>query len=65
VTRDVAPYAIVAGVPARPLRMRLPAQLAERLIALAWWDWDHDTLRAALDDFRRLGAEAFLERHGG
>jgi hypothetical protein len=65
VTQDVAPYAIVAGVPARHLRWRQPPEIAERLIALAWWDWEHDRLRAALEDFRRLDARAFLERYGG
>lgn len=65
VTRDVAPYMIVAGVPATPLRERVPAPVADRLMALAWWDWDHDRLRAALADFRALPAEAFLERYEG
>ena len=65
VTKDVAPYTIVAGLPARPVRARQPAGIAERLIALAWWDWDHDRLRAALPDFRTLGAEAFLEKYDG
>ncbi|PWJ21881.1 chloramphenicol acetyltransferase [Jannaschia seohaensis] len=64
VTKDVPPYWIVAGVPATPLRPRLPEDIAERLIALAWWDWPHDRLRAALDDFRTLSAEAFLDRYG-
>jgi len=63
VTRPVAPYAIVGGVPAKPIRMRLPAPLAERMQALAWWDWDHDRLRAALLDFRALEAEAFIEKY--
>lgn len=63
VTRDVAPYTIVAGTPARLLRPRQPPAIAERLIALAWWDWDHARLRAALDDFRGLSAEAFLDRY--
>jgi len=63
VTRDVAPYTIVAGVPAKPLRARLAPGLARRMMALAWWDWDHARLRAALADFRALSAEAFLERH--
>jgi phosphonate metabolism protein (transferase hexapeptide repeat family) len=63
VTRDVAPYTIVAGVPARPIRARFPAAIAERLVVLAWWDWPHDRLRAALDDFRTLPVEAFLERY--
>ncbi len=65
VTRDVAPYVIVAGVPAAPLRERLPRELAERMMALAWWDWDHEKLRAALGDFRALPAEEFLEAYGG
>jgi hypothetical protein len=65
VTKDVPPYMVVAGVPAVPLRERLPAAVAERLLALAWWDWPHERLRAALPDFRSLPAEAFLERYGG
>jgi len=63
VTKDVAPYTIVAGCPAKPLRERQPPAIAERLIALAWWDWDHARLRHALEDFRALGAEAFLEKY--
>lgn len=65
VTRDVAPYQIVGGTPARLIRDRQPPAIAERLMALAWWDWDHDRLRSALGDFRSLSAEAFLEKHGG
>lgn len=64
VTKDVAPYQIVAGTPAEPIRMRHPRAIADRLMTLAWWDWDHDRLGAALDDFRALSAEAFLERYG-
>jgi phosphonate metabolism protein (transferase hexapeptide repeat family) len=63
VTKDVAPYMIVAGIPAVPLRARFTPDVAERLTALAWWDWPHSRLRAALEDFRALGAEAFLERY--
>ncbi|MFK7878359.1 chloramphenicol acetyltransferase [Roseobacter sp.] len=63
VTKDVAPYTIVAGTPAKPLRLRQPRDIADRLIALAWWDWSHDTLRLALADFRMLEAEAFLEKY--
>jgi len=65
VTRDVAPYMIVAGVPATPLRERFSRDIADRLLALAWWDWPHDRLRAALDDFRALPAGAFLAQYGG
>ncbi len=63
VTKDVAPYTIVAGTPAKPLRLRQPPEIADRLIALAWWDWPHNALRAALTDFRSLPAEAFLRKY--
>jgi len=65
VTRDVAPYTIVAGTPARKLRDRQPPEIARRLIALAWWDWPHDRLHAALEDFRGLPAAAFLDKYEG
>lgn len=63
VTKDVAPYMIVAGIPAVPLRARFPAGIADRMMALAWWEWPHDRLRMALEDFRTLPAEAFLEKY--
>jgi phosphonate metabolism protein (transferase hexapeptide repeat family) len=63
VTKDVVPYTIVGGNPARPIRERFPRAIAERLQELAWWNWGHDQLRAALADFRALPVEAFLERY--
>lgn len=63
VTRDVAPYTIVGGVTAQVIRRRLPDPVAERMMELAWWDWDHARIRAALADFRALRAEAFLEKY--
>lgn len=63
VTKDVAPYTIVAGMPAKVLRLRQPEPIAERLMALAWWDWDHDRIGDALEDFRSLDADAFLEKY--
>jgi len=63
ITKDVAPYAIVAGNPARFIKQRFPEAIALRLAKLAWWDWSHAELRRALPDFRRLTIEAFLEKH--
>ncbi len=64
-TKDVPDYTIVAGNPARIIRRRFPEEIAERLKALAWWDWEHAQLRIALDDFRALSVEAFLEKYEG
>ncbi|MFJ6326672.1 MULTISPECIES: DapH/DapD/GlmU-related protein [unclassified Rhizobium] len=63
VSKDVAPYTIVGGVPAKLIRERFTAEVGARMDKLAWWDWDHDRLRTALADFRALSAEDFLERY--
>ncbi|WP_438751300.1 DapH/DapD/GlmU-related protein [Pararhizobium sp. O133] len=63
ISRDVAPYTIVGGVPARLIRERFGADIVARFEKLAWWDWDHVRLRDALDDFRMLDADTFLVRH--
>ncbi|MCX7346912.1 MAG: DapH/DapD/GlmU-related protein [Alphaproteobacteria bacterium] len=63
VTRDVEPYAIVAGVPAQFLRWRFAPEVSSRIIALAWWDWDHERLAEAIGDMRALAPEEFLARH--
>ncbi len=63
VTKDVPAYAIVAGNPARSIRRRFSDEVASRLAKLAWWDWDHESLREALPDFRKLGIEDFLAKY--
>ncbi len=63
VTKDVPAYTVVAGNPARSIRGRFPEDIASRLTALAWWDWDHEALRAALPDFRKLDVAEFLAKY--
>lgn len=65
VTKDVAAFAIAVGVPARTIRQRFSNDIAGRLDALAWWDWEHERLHTALKDFRSLPVEEFVERYGG
>jgi phosphonate metabolism protein (transferase hexapeptide repeat family) len=63
VTKDVPAYTIVGGNPARTIKRRFPEAIAGRLVELKWWDWDHETLRLALPDFRKLPIEEFLEQY--
>lgn len=48
VTKDVLPYTIMGGVPAKPIRRRFDDATVEKLEALRWWDWDEDRLKRAL-----------------
>ena len=63
VAKDVLDYDIVAGNPARLVRRRFPDSIAERLQRLAWWNWSHDRLHAALPDFRSLAVSEFLDKY--
>ena len=59
VTKDVAPYTIVTGIPAKPLRPRFEADIVEALLRIRWWDWGHDMLAKHLQDFRMLPVRDF------
>ncbi|MCB0518772.1 MAG: CatB-related O-acetyltransferase [Lewinellaceae bacterium] len=50
VTKDVEPYAIVGGNPARTIRKRFPEEHIERLLNLRWWDWPLEKLTRHVQD---------------
>lgn len=45
VTKDVPPYTIVGGVPAKEIRKRFSPDRIEQMQALKWWDWSVDKIR--------------------
>lgn len=65
VTRAVAPYEIVGGVPAKRIRMRFEPDIAEAIRALAWWDWSAEVLSEAIPDMQQLSAADFVAKWSG
>lgn len=55
VTRDIPPYEIHAGNPARFVRRRFDEETCARLEESRWWEWDHETLAAKASLFRDVG----------
>ena len=63
VTKDVPPFAIAVGNPAKVLRKRFSDELIEKIENLAWWDWPAEVLAERLEDFRQLSTEAFVDKY--
>jgi len=61
VTKDVEPYSVVGGIPAKKIKMRFSDDLIERIERSKWWDWEHETIRERLPDFRDM--EAFVRTY--
>lgn len=62
VTHDVAPYMIVAGVPARPIKRRFDDETVERLLRICWWEFDDEVIRNNFHLFSGKPTKEILER---
>ncbi|ALR76768.1 DapH/DapD/GlmU-related protein [[Enterobacter] lignolyticus] len=63
VSKDVAPYTIVGGVPAKVIRARFPEPVAQQLQQIAWWEWPLETVIERLADFQQDDIAAFCEKY--
>jgi phosphonate metabolism protein (transferase hexapeptide repeat family) len=62
VTKDIPQYTVAVGVPAKPLRRRFPDHIVEKLLTIAWWDWNRELLEERFDDL--MDMDRFLEKYG-
>jgi len=62
VTKDVEPYSIVAGVPAKVIRFRYKNEMIEKLLDLGWWDWPIEKLEKKAHLFRNEPTNSILQK---
>ena len=63
VTKNVPPYAIVAGNPARIIRHRFSDETIDRLLRIRWWNWEIAKIKQQLPAMLTTGVEEFARRH--
>ena len=49
VTKDIAPYTVVGGVPAKPIRKRFPDETIQSLLEVKWWEWSEERIRENIE----------------
>jgi phosphonate metabolism protein (transferase hexapeptide repeat family) len=61
VTKNIPPYAIAVGVPAKVIKYRFDNQTVESLLSIEWWNWDRVTLKKNFSDLNDV--PTFLEKY--
>lgn len=61
VTKNIGPYEIAVGVPAKVIKKRFPQQIIDSLLASEWWNWDREVLEERFRDLYNV--EQFIEKY--
>lgn len=63
VTRDIPPYAIAAGIPAKVINYRFSSDIIDKMLSLKWWDWEEDKIKQTIPLLSSSKIEEFLKRY--
>ncbi|MBO5443963.1 MAG: CatB-related O-acetyltransferase, partial [Muribaculaceae bacterium] len=58
VTKDVEPYSIVGGVPAKEIRKRFASEVINKLMEIQWWNWPIEKIRSSIPDIQSGNIDA-------
>lgn len=58
VTKDVEPYSIVGGVPAKDIRKRFAPEVIKKLMEIQWWNWHIEKIRSSIPDIQSGNVDA-------
>lgn len=61
VTKDVPPYAVVGGVPAKIIKYRFDNETINKLLKIQWWNWDIEIIKAKREEF--VDVKSFIEKY--
>mgnify|MGYP003433953402 FL=1 len=62
VTKDVEPYTVVGGVPAKFIKEKCTKEEAKSMQEIAWWDWGQETIENRVEDFK-LSYKDFIDKY--
>ena len=62
-TKDVEPYSIVGGVPAKLIKYRFEKNQIDELLKIKWWEWDEKTVRERINEIASPNIDSFIEKY--
>jgi virginiamycin A acetyltransferase len=63
VTKDVPPYAVVGGVPAKIIRYRYDQEIINKLLLISWWNWSDEKIKENVHLLLSDNIREFIEKH--